>query len=242
MNAYYNFLFIGLPYAALAIFLFGTIYRYRVTKFKFSSLSSEFLEGKKLFWGSVPFHWGIIFLFFGHLIGFLFPQSVIAWNAVTVRLLIIELSAFAFGISTLIGLTVLIIRRRTNARIQIVTSKMDLLIEVLLLIEIFFGLWVAYEFRWGSSWFAAVMSPYLLSIFTFSPEITAMVALHWIIQVHVILAFVIVMLMPTSRLIHFLVYPLSYLWRPFQKVIWNYDRKKIRNPKTSWDIFKARNN
>ncbi|MCC6684986.1 MAG: respiratory nitrate reductase subunit gamma, partial [Bacteroidia bacterium] len=73
-------LFIALPYAALAVFIIGSIFRYRFMGFKVSSLSSQFLEGKNLFWGSQPFHWGMFFLFFGHLTAFLIPRAVIAWN------------------------------------------------------------------------------------------------------------------------------------------------------------------
>lgn len=242
MNVLYDFLFIALPYVALTVFLIGTIYRYKGTKFKFSSLSSEFLEGKKLFWGSVPFHYGIIFLFFGHLVAFLFPREVLLWNGHPVRLLILEVTAFVFGISALVGITLLLIRRKTHSRIQMITSKMDILIEVLLLAQIFLGLWIAYEYRWGSSWFASVLSPYLKSIFTLNPQIDAVVTMPLVIQLHVALAFVIVLLIPFSRLVHLLVPPFSYLWRPYQKVVWYWNRKKIRNPKSVWSPVKSRNN
>ena len=91
MNAFNNIFFIALPYAALLMFLVGTIYRYKATKFKFSTLSSQFLETRKLFWGSVPFHWGILFLFFGHLTAFLFPRYILLWNQIPVRLAILEI-------------------------------------------------------------------------------------------------------------------------------------------------------
>ena len=48
MTALDNFFLIGLPYIAIAIFLVGSIYRYTSTKFKVSSLSSQFLEGRQL--------------------------------------------------------------------------------------------------------------------------------------------------------------------------------------------------
>src|SRR3972149_6216768 len=143
MSLFNNFLFIGLPYAALVVFLIGTIYMYRSAKFKFSSLSSEFLEAKRLFWGSVPFHWGIVFLFFGHLIAFLFPRSVLAWNSQPVRLIILEVSAFIFGISMLVGLFNLVIRRYTNPRLRIVANRMDGVIYALLILQTVTGLWVA---------------------------------------------------------------------------------------------------
>jgi len=242
MDLLNNFIFVALPYVALTIFLIGTIYRYRGTKFKFSSLSSEFLEGKKLFWGTVPFHWGIIVLFFGHLIAFLIPEAILAWNGNTLRLMILEISAFIFGLSALVGMFNLLVRRKTNPRIEVVTSKMDLLIEVIIVAEIFLGLTIAYGFRCGSSWFAAVISPYLSSIFILNPQIEAVSAMPWVIKLHIALAFIIVLLIPFTRLVHLLVFPLSYLWRPYQKVVWNWNRKKIRNPKAQWTITGPKNN
>ena len=242
MDLLNNFLFIALPYIALTVFLIGTVYRYKGTKFKFSSLSSQFLEGKKLFWGSVPFHWGILVLFFGHLIAFLLPDVILSWNSSSLRLIILEVASFIFGLSALIGLFNLFVRRSSNARIEVVTNRMDLLIELILLVQIVFGLWIAFEFRWGSSWFASVLSPYLTSIFTLNPQIDSVSSLHWVIKIHIALAYIIVLLIPFTRLVHLLVYPLSYLWRPYQKVIWNWNRKKIRDPKTLWNVTRSKNN
>ena len=91
-----NFFFIGLPYIALVVVILGTIFRYSSFGFKVSSLSTQFLEGRELFYGSRPFHWGVIFLFFGHAVAFLFPGTVIAWGSVPVRLVILEAVAPGF--------------------------------------------------------------------------------------------------------------------------------------------------
>ncbi len=242
MDTLNNFLFIGLPYAALAVFIVGTIIRYINYGYQVSSLSSEFLEGRRLFWGSQPFHWGIIFLFLGHLIGFLFPRSVLLWNGHPVRLLIIEVTGFIFGLSAFVGLLNLFIRRITEARLKIVTNKMDLLIEIVLLLQIFTGLWVAFNYRWGSSWYASVMSPYLWSIFKFSPDVQSVIALPWMAKLHIIGAYLIVLLFPFTRLVHFLVAPLHYIGRPYQIVIWYRDRKTLRNPRSPWVAKYPQNN
>ncbi|MBL1213884.1 MAG: respiratory nitrate reductase subunit gamma [Ignavibacteriae bacterium] len=241
MNAFDNFFFIALPYAALLMFFVGTIYRYKATKFKFSSLSSQFLETRKLYWGSVPFHWGILFLFFGHLIAFLFPSSILLWNQQPVRLAILEISAFVGGIIAFVGIISLLYRRLTNPRIRKVTNYMDNILELLLIIQIFLGLWVAYGYRWGSSWFASILTPYLNSIFSFNPNIDAVIALPLVVQLHIILAFIIFMIIPFTRLVHLLVFPLSYLWRPYQKVIWNWNRRQVRNSRAKWNIHKPNN-
>ena len=222
-------LFVALPYAALITFLIGSIYRYRTTGFKVSSLSSQFLEGRTLFWGSQPFHWGILVLFFGHLIAFLFPRAVLAWNGQPVRLLILEITGFAFGLLALLGLIMFVYRRLTNRRVQIVTGPMDIVVYVVLFVQILSGLGVAFFERWGSSWFAAVLTPYLRSLFVLNPQVDAVSAMPWLIQLHIASAFVIIGIIPFTRKQHFLVAPVDYLWRRYQLVIWNYDRKEIRN-------------
>lgn len=242
MNFLNNFLFIALPYVAIATFLIGSIYRYRVTGFKYSSLSSQFLEGKKLYFGAVLFHWGILVVLLGHLFTFLFPGLTLLWNSNPIRLIIIEYIAFTFGLTVLIGLTVLFLRRLTNPRIRAVTSRMDYVIELLLAVQVVFGCWIALGYRWGSSWFASDLSPYLWSIVTFDPHIEAVNAMPPVIKIHIVGAFIIVGIIPFTRLVHFLVAPFHYIWRPYQQVMWNWDRKRVRNANTPWNTHAPKNN
>ena len=234
MNALNVLLFVVFPYAAVIVFVVGVAYRYRREGFTVSSLSSQFLEGKRLFWGSVPFHLGILVVFVGHLTAFLLPETTIAWNSVPVRLIVLEVTAFAFGLTVLAGLVSLMYRRLTNPRIRAVTSKTDIAIELLLLAQVVLGCWIALGFRWGSSWFAADLSPYLWSLVTLSPETDAVFALPWVIKLHIVGAFAIVFMVPFTRLVHFVVAPLHYIARPYQQVIWNWDRKTIRDPNAAW--------
>lgn len=236
-------LFVVIPYVSMIVFLIGSITRYKTNSFTVSSLSSQFLEGRKLFWASQPFHWGLFFLFFGHLIGFLFPKSVIAWNGQPVRLLILEITAFAFGLSALIGLLLLIYRRLTTKRIQVVTSKMDIIVFIILLVQVISGLFVAFADRWGSSWFASFISPYLRSLFVFNPQIDAVSSVNSIsLKIHIVSAFVLIGFIPFTRFMHFLVYPLDYVWRSYQQVVWNWNRKTIRTSRNHSVGKKSMNN
>jgi len=237
-----NFFLIGLPYIAMAIFLIGTIYRYTYSAFKFSSLSSQLLEGRDLYKGSRPFHWGIIAILCGHLIGFLFPAYVIAWNGKTVRLLILEMSAFGFALCALYGIIVLIYRRLKSKRLMVVTSRMDFFVYAILVVQITSGLWIAYFNRWGSSWFATVMGPYLWSIVTFSPDASAVTLLPFSTKIHFVSAFTLIAMTPFTRFIHFLVYPWRYFYRNYQRVIWNWDRKTRRHTTVLNVGIKAKNN
>jgi len=234
-------LFSVFPYVAFSIFIIGSIVRYRSKGFTVSSLSSQFLERKKLFWGSQPFHWGILVLFFGHLIAFLFPTAILAWNGEPLRLLILELSAFVFGLSALLGLILLIIRRLNSSLVRIVTNKMDMVVYTTLFVQIISGLCVAYFNRWGSSWFASSVTPYLVSLFALNPDIAAVTAFPWLVQIHIFSAFFIVAIIPFSRFMHILVAPIDYLWRDYQLVIWNWSRKSIRHSNAYFFGKKPRN-
>lgn len=242
MNFVDTMLFIVLPYVALVVFIIGSIYRYNITGFKFSSLSSQFLEGRHLFWGSVPFHIGIMVVFFGHLFAFLLPDQVLNWNSNSLRLIVLEVTGFIFGLAVLVGIINLMLRRLTHPRLKPVTNFMDIFIELLILVQVVSGLWIAGMYRWGSSWFAAVLTPYLRSIFIFQPDIMAVSAMPWVVKLHIALAFGIVLLIPFSRLVHFLVPPLHYLFRPYQIVMWNWNRKKIRFPRSPWTVKQPKNN
>ncbi|HEC28380.1 MAG TPA: respiratory nitrate reductase subunit gamma [Gammaproteobacteria bacterium] len=242
MNSLSDFLFIAYPYIAVSIFFVGAIWRYKSNSFKYSSLSSQFLEGKTVFWGIVPFHFGILILFLGHLFVFLFPGKVLEWNSDPMRLILHEGIGFTFGVSALLGLTVLFVRRITNERLQMVTNRMDIVIEAVLLLQILLGCWVALGYRWGSSWFAADLSPYLWSLVKLNPSIDAVSAMPVVIKLHIIGAFTILLLIPFTRLVHFLVAPFHYMWRRYQVVMWNWDKDRVRNPRTAWQSTRPKNN
>ena len=243
MNLLNNFLFIALPYVAIVVFLVGAVYRYRATGFTYSSLSSQFLEGGGgIYIFAVLFHWGILVVFLCHLIAFLLPQATLAWHSNTTRLIADEVVIFTFGLSVLIGMTALFIRRLSRPRLWVVTSRMDIVVELLILAQVVFGLWIALGYRWGYYWFASDMSPYLWSILALSPQIDAISAMPWVIKTHIVGAFLILGMIPFTRLVHFLVAPFHYIWRPYQRVIWNWDRTRVRDAQTAWSESRPSNN
>lgn len=214
-------LFALLPYAAVLLAVVLSLHRFWTNRFSYSSLSSQFLESRRLFWGSVPFHYGILVVLAGHLIGFLFPRSVAAFNGVPVRLFILEATALAFGLLTLVGLVLLVYRRATSSRIRAVTSRMDVVLLVLLLSLVVTGIYTAIFHRWGSAWYVHTATPYLWSLVQLGPETQYVAGLPLMAKLHIMNAFVVVATIPFTRLVHFLVVPIGYLWRPYQLVVWN---------------------
>ncbi len=77
--------------------------------------------------------------------------------------------------------------------------------------------------------------------FALSPKTEAVFALPWVIKLHILGAFVLLFMVPFSRLAHIFVAPLHYLGRPYQQVMWNWNRKAIRDPRTAWTHTRPKN-
>lgn len=212
--------FVALPYVALFTFFLVTIMRYRTQKFTYSSLSSQLLENKSHFWTMVPFHYGILFVLLGHVVAFLVPRSILAWNGHPVRLYILEITALAAGLLCVVGMIGIIVRRMSNSKIRVVTSRIDTILYLLLFTQLVSGVAVAIFHPWGSSWFATSMSPYLWSLVTFHPDTSYIIGLPWLVKLHVVNAFLLILIFPFTRLVHVLVVPNPYLWRKTQVVRW----------------------
>jgi nitrate reductase gamma subunit len=220
-------LFVGIPYIALFLAIVVGFYRFAVDRYSYSSFSSQFLESKTLFWGVVPWHYGIVTILTVHLFAFLFPGVWAMFTADPMRLAVIEVVGLALAAMSIIGLVVLFIRRASDARASVVTTTMDWLLLIALLIQVVMGFWVAFVYRWGSDWYLNTAAPWMLSLLTLSPKIDVVSVLPWQVQLHLLWGFVLLGLFPFTRLVHIAGWPIAYLVsRPsLQVVIWNRDRK-----------------
>ena len=223
-----NLFYIIFPYVAFTLAIVVSVQRYLKRGFTYSSLSSQFLESDELFYGSVPWHIGIMVVLLGHVIGFAIPRQVLWFNGVPARLYVLEATGLLFGLLALVGIVSLIVRRFTSPRIRAVTSWMDVVVLLVLLVQVVLGVYTAVFYRWGSSWYATSAVPYLRSLFTLQPDLTMIAPLPLAVKLHILNAYVFLAILPFSRLVHMLVVPIHYLWRPYQLVIWNGDRRKLR--------------
>ncbi|MFQ5875996.1 MAG: respiratory nitrate reductase subunit gamma, partial [Dehalococcoidia bacterium] len=179
-------LFAAFPYAAVLLAVLVGAYRYFSDRFSYSSFSSQFLENRALFWGSIPWHYGVIIILLAHLVALIFSTW---WDDVIsspVRLYILEAIGLALAVSALVGLLLLIRRRLSNARIFTVTSIMDWVLLAVLLGQMALGFWVALFFRWGSDWYLHTAVPWIISLLKFSPETQFVTALPWVIKLHML--------------------------------------------------------
>lgn len=199
----------------------GGLYRYRVDRFSYSSFSSQLLENRRLFWGSVSWHYGILILLAGHLIGLLVPGSVAAFNGAPIRLYILEGTALGLGLFALFGIVALTVRRLTNPRVRATSSATDLVVLALLLVQVAAGVYTAIVHRWGSWWYLSNAVPYLVSLIQLNPQTQYAATMPLATQIHVINAFLLLAVFPFSRLVHIVTVPITYLWRPYQTVVWH---------------------
>jgi nitrate reductase gamma subunit len=214
-----NLLFGIFPYIALITATIVTIYRSVYRPFSISSLSSQLLERRQLFWGSIPFHWGITIILTGHLIAIFIPQSILLWNAQPLRLYLLELSGIGLALWATVGMGILLFRRSAVARIRAVSTPMDYVVILLILVALVTGLIIATVYRWGSYWFTGIFTPYVVGILTFQPNVLPLVPLPFTIKLHVFNFYLLTLAFSFSRLVHIFTWPLGYLLRPWQIVI-----------------------
>jgi nitrate reductase gamma subunit len=214
-------LFAAFPYAATVLAVVVGVLRYRVARFTHSSLSSQFLEARMLFWGSVPWHYGIMFVLLAHVAALLFPDGWAALIAAPLRLWVLEVTGLALAMAALAGLVVLVARRVLDVRARTVASPADWALLAVLLVQVALGIWIALVYRWGSDWYLHTAVPWLVSLVTLAPAVHYVTALPWAVKLHMLGGFVLVALFPFTRLVHVVAIPWSYLWRPYQVVVWN---------------------
>lgn len=215
-----NLLFVVFPYVAVALAVGGTLYRYRTNQFSFTSLSSQFLESDIQFWGSTLWHYGIIPTLLIHLAGFAIPRVMAALHGTPEMLYLSELAGKILGIMALVGASALFYRRISSSKIRMVTTPMDWVVMVLLIFQVVLGLWIAFGYRWGATWFIHTVTPWVVSLATFQPAPQYVASLPLIPKLHFLNATLLILVFPFSRLVHMVSFPVTYLWRRFQLVIW----------------------
>jgi len=214
-------LFIVFPYLAVFLAVFGSLVRYFIDRFSYSSLSSQLVEKRTLFWGSVPWHYGVIPILLIHVAGFTIPGVMAILHGNLTLLYLSELFGKFTTYLALAGILILIYRRLAHSRVRLQTSFMDWIVLVLLLNQIFLGFLTSIFYRWGAIWFLYTVTPWVASLAQFAPQIDTVTALPLIPRLHFLNATLLIAIFPFTRLVHMVTFPITYLWRRFQVFIWN---------------------
>jgi len=221
MNAIDTFLWVVFPYVCLAFFVLGHIWRYRYDKFGWTTRSSQLYESRLLRWASPMFHFGILFVFLGHVMGLGIPKSWTAAVGITDEIyhfLAVSIGSVA-GVCTVVGMALLIYRRRTTGPVFSATTRMDKFMYLVMGIVIVLGMWNTiagsilnlgghYDYRDGVSvWFRGIF------YFDLHPELMAEAPIGF--QLHGLTAMFLFALWPFTRLVHVFSVPVWYLFRPY---------------------------
>lgn len=223
MNSLHGFLFGVYPYICLTVFLLGSLIRFDRDQYTWKSDSSQLLRTGLLRWGSNLFHVGILFLFFGHLVGLLAPHAFYAhFLEASVKQKIAIYSGGTFGVLCFIGLSMLIYRRIFDPRIRYTSHKTDLAILLILWVQLVIGL-ITLPFSWAHSDGSVMLiladwAQRILTLRTVEAEVLA--GLPWPYRLHIVFGMTIFLLFPFSRLVHVWsgFASVAYLFRPYQVV------------------------
>ena len=214
-----QFVWVIYPYLCLAIFVIGHIARYKYDQFSWTAKSSEMIEKKRLKWGSLLFHLGIIPVFFGHVVGLLIPANWL--EAIGVNNHIYHIGAVyigsVFGIITLIGMLLLTLRRLSIKNVRRLSSFSDIFVNIVLLIILIMGCYstlvtnaIQPEFDYRQT-----IAIWFRHLFMFSPNAELMLNVPWSFKLHILLGSTVFGCWPFTRLVHVWSVPLSYMNRRY---------------------------
>jgi nitrate reductase gamma subunit len=215
------FLWVVIPYVAIAIFLLGHVWRYRHDQFGWTSRSTQLLERGLLKWGSPLFHYGALAAIGGHILGILVPASATAAIGIDEHAyhLISAIAGTVAGAVTLVGLAILIYRRASVRRVAVTTTYVDLIVYTLLFFVIAIGMLTTLShnlFASGNGYnYRETVAIWFRGVFAFQDNAQLMAGVPLIYQVHVLAAWAILALWPFSRLVHAWSIPVQYIGRPY---------------------------
>lgn len=211
-------LWVIIPYLCIATFIGGHVWRYRYDKFGWTTRSSQLYERRLLRWGSPLFHFGILAALGGHVVGLLIPKSAteaVGISETMYHVVAVGLGGIA-GFGTVVGLALLIYRRRTVGPVFSATTKNDKFMYVFLAGTILLGLATTVNSNiLGHHDYRETVAPYFRSILYLQPQGELMTASTLLFEAHVMSAWLLFAVWPFTRLVHVFSAPLGYLTRPY---------------------------
>lgn len=206
MSTLHNFIFGIYPYIALAVFLLGSAARFERSQYTWKSDSSQLLRRGQLRLGNNLFHIGVLFLFFGHLVGLLTPKAL--YNAIGITSAVKQMGAIVagglFGSLALIGLILLVHRRLAEPRIRATSSRMDIFILLWILATLVLGLATIFVSLGHPDGSVMVrFGQWAQHILTFRPGAADYIAdVSGLYKIHIFFGMTVFLLFPFSRLVH----------------------------------------
>lgn len=212
-------LWVLVPYLSIAVFVGGLIWRYRYDQFGWTTRSSQLYESRLLRLGSPMFHVGVLLVLLGHVGGLLVPK---AWTeAAGISEHVYHLAAVFIGTVagtfTLLGLAILVARRRLTGPVFTATTRNDKVMYLLLggVLALGLGATLLANARGDGYDYRETISPWLRSLLLLRPQPQLMTGVPLTFGSHVLASFALFAFWPFSRLVHAFSAPVGYLTRPY---------------------------
>ncbi len=209
-------LWVAVPYLCIATFVVGHVWRYRRDQYSWTARSTQLMERRLLMVGSLLFHFGILAVIGGHVLGILVPRS---WTSAvgisdgTYHWIAVIMGGLA-GVAVTAGFTILVYRRVAVGRVRATTTRSDLVLYPALAAVIVLGMLATF---WGSAidehHYRETVSPWFRGIFSFRPNGELMVDAPFVFQAHAFAAWVLFAIWPFTRLVHAWSVPIAYFRR-----------------------------
>ena len=208
-----------LPYVVLAIIIGGSIWRYKYDQFGWTTRSSQLYESKILRIASPLFHFGILAVLVGHFVGLVIPRSwtdAAGINEHMYHIVALGIGTVA-GVGTLLGIVLLIYRRRTTGPVFMATTANDKFMYVALVAALLTGLGATVLSIFDTTVvdYRQTVSPWFRSIWILQPDVAAMSAAGPGFMVHALVGMFLFAIWPFTRLVHAFTAPVHYLFRPY---------------------------
>lgn len=224
MTAWIDTLLFGIyPYICLAVFFIGSWARFDRDQYTWKSDSSQLLRTGSLRWGSNLFHIGVLFLFFGHTVGMLTPHFLYEhFIGAGAKQLMAMVSGGIAGLMGFVGLSILLHRRLSDARIRATSKTSDIVILFLLWVQLLLGLaTIPLSAKHLDGSMMMLLAEWAQRIVTFrSGAVELLASAGWVFKAHMVLGMTVFLVFPFTRLVH--VWSgfgtLAYVLRPYQLV------------------------
>jgi nitrate reductase gamma subunit len=203
-----SLLYVWFPYAAAALLIAVPAWRCCGSAARRAALPARGRAGARLYTGTLAWRVALALLLLGHIAAFAAPRLLESWDRSPARLLLLEGAGLAFSAVALLGLTGLARRGRDGA-----VPVPDSLLLGLCAVSLLSGAAASLLYRWGSSWYALSLLPYVRSLVRLQPDFSYVLPLPPLVKLHLLAGIAAAAVLPFTQVPFALIGPAVDLGR-----------------------------
>jgi nitrate reductase gamma subunit len=196
------------PYTAAALLVTVPVWRCLGSASRREALPARAQASARIYKGTLAWRLAFALLLLGHVLAFAAPRLFERWDRSPARLLLLEGAGLALGAAALLGLANLARRSRDEA-----LPVPDALLLGLCAVSLLSGVAASLLYRWGSSWYALSLLPYVRSLERLQPDLSFVLPLPPLVKLHLLSGFAAAAVLPFTQVPFAVAGPLAGLWR-----------------------------